>query len=212
MTASPLAPRARPGRCSCRSAPGAWLYLEAPASLPVGVPAGAHVHTSVSPASLNRLRSSGGWRTGRRIAGRDATVPGSLRNQAMGYQVPGLLLCATARNCRCRHPGLPGDQAVARAIVTFRRGAGVVDLKLEVVMLPVADVERAKNFYGQIGWRLDADLHADNGFRVVQFTPPGSGGSIQFGTNVTSAAPGSAQGLYLIVTDIEAARDELAAR
>jgi predicted enzyme related to lactoylglutathione lyase len=86
-----------------------------------------------------------------------------------------------------------------------------VDLKLEVVMLPVADVERAKDFYGQLGWRLDADLHADNGFRVVQFTPPGSGGSIQFGTNVTSAAPGSAQGLYLIVTDVEAAHDELAA-
>jgi predicted enzyme related to lactoylglutathione lyase len=87
----------------------------------------------------------------------------------------------------------------------------VVDLKLEVVMLPVADVERAKDFYGELGWRLDADLHADNGFRVVQFTPPGSGGSIQFGTNVTSAAPGSARGLYLIVTDVEAARDELAA-
>jgi catechol 2,3-dioxygenase-like lactoylglutathione lyase family enzyme len=87
-----------------------------------------------------------------------------------------------------------------------------VDMKLEVVVLPVADVERAKDFYGQLGWRLDADLRSDNGFRVVQFTPPGSGGSIQFGTNVTSAAPGSAQGLYLIVSDIEAARDELAAR
>jgi catechol 2,3-dioxygenase-like lactoylglutathione lyase family enzyme len=85
-------------------------------------------------------------------------------------------------------------------------------MKLEVVVLPVADVERAKDFYGQLGWRLDADLRSDNGFRVVQFTPPGSGGSIQFGTNVTSAAPGSAQGLYLIVSDIEAARDELAAR
>ena len=87
-----------------------------------------------------------------------------------------------------------------------------MDMKLEVVVLPVADVERAKDFYGQLGWRLDADLRSDNGFRVVQFTPPGSGGSIQFGTNVTSAAPGSAQGLYLIVSDIEAARDELAAR
>jgi catechol 2,3-dioxygenase-like lactoylglutathione lyase family enzyme len=85
-------------------------------------------------------------------------------------------------------------------------------MKLEVVVLPVANVERAKDFYRQLGWRLDADLPSDNGFRVVQFTPPGSGGSIQFGTNVTSAAPGSAQGLYLIVSDIEAARDELAAR
>jgi catechol 2,3-dioxygenase-like lactoylglutathione lyase family enzyme len=87
-----------------------------------------------------------------------------------------------------------------------------VDMKLEVVLLPVADVERAKDFYGQLGWRLDADLPSDDGFRVVQFTPPGSGGSIQFGTNMTSAAPGSAQGLYLIVSDIEDARDELATR
>jgi predicted enzyme related to lactoylglutathione lyase len=87
-----------------------------------------------------------------------------------------------------------------------------VDMRLEVVVLPVADVDRAKNFYGQqLGWRLDADFPFDNGFRVVQFTPPGSGGSIQFGTNMTSAAPGSAQGLYLIVSDIQNARDDLAA-
>ena len=87
-----------------------------------------------------------------------------------------------------------------------------VDLKLEVVVIPVSDVDRAKEFYGSLGWRLDADFPFDNGFRVVQFTPPGSGCSVQFGTNITSAAPGSAQGLYLIVSDIEAARDELAAR
>ena len=87
-----------------------------------------------------------------------------------------------------------------------------MDLKLEVVVIPVSDVDRAKEFYGRLGWRLDADFAFDNGFRVVQFTPPGSGCSIQFGTNITSAAPGSAQGLYLIVSDIEAARDELAAR
>jgi catechol 2,3-dioxygenase-like lactoylglutathione lyase family enzyme len=87
-----------------------------------------------------------------------------------------------------------------------------VDLKLEVVVIPVSDVDRAKEFYGSLGWRLDADFPFDNGFRVVQFTPPGSGGSVQFGTNMTSAAPGSAQGLYLIVSDIEAARDDLAAR
>jgi predicted enzyme related to lactoylglutathione lyase len=87
-----------------------------------------------------------------------------------------------------------------------------VDMRLEVVVLPVADVDRAKNFYGQqLGWRLDADFPFDNGFRVVQFTPPGSGGSIQFGTNMTSAGPGSAQGLYLIVSDIQNARDDLAA-
>ena len=86
-----------------------------------------------------------------------------------------------------------------------------MDTKLEVVVIPVADADRAKEFYGRLGWRLDADFPFDNGFRVVQFTPPGSGCSIQFGTNITSAAPGSAQGLYLIASDIEAARDELAA-
>ena len=87
-----------------------------------------------------------------------------------------------------------------------------VDLKLEVVVIPVSDVDRAKEFYGGLGWRLDADFPFDNGFRVVQFTSPGSGCSVQFGTNITSAAPGSAQGLYLIVSDIEAAREQLAGR
>jgi catechol 2,3-dioxygenase-like lactoylglutathione lyase family enzyme len=87
-----------------------------------------------------------------------------------------------------------------------------MDLKLEVVVIPVADADRAKEFYGRLGWRLDADFPFDNGFRVVQFTPPGSGCSVQFGANITSAVPGSAQGLYLIVTDIEAARAELADR
>jgi catechol 2,3-dioxygenase-like lactoylglutathione lyase family enzyme len=85
-------------------------------------------------------------------------------------------------------------------------------MKLEAVVIPVADIDRAKKFYGNLGWRLDADFPFDNGFRVVQFTPPGSGCSVQFGTNITSAAPGSAQGLYLIVSGIEAAREELVAR
>jgi catechol 2,3-dioxygenase-like lactoylglutathione lyase family enzyme len=87
-----------------------------------------------------------------------------------------------------------------------------IDMKLEAVVIPVSDVDRAKDFYNKLGWRLDADFLFDNGFRVVQFTPPGSGTSIQFGSNITSAAAGSAQGLYLVVSDIEAARDELAAR
>jgi len=86
------------------------------------------------------------------------------------------------------------------------------DVKLEVVVIPVSDVDRSKKFYGGLGWRLDADFPFDNGLRVVQFTPPGSLCSIQFGTKITPAAPGSAQGLYLIVSDIEAAREELAAR
>src|SRR4051812_26054100 len=86
-----------------------------------------------------------------------------------------------------------------------------VDTKLEVVVIPVADVDRAKRFYASLGWKLDADSAFDNGFRVVQFTPPGSGCSIQFGTKLTTAAPGSAQGLYLVVAEIEQARDALAA-
>lgn len=90
--------------------------------------------------------------------------------------------------------------------------AATVDLKLEVVIIPVSDVDRAKRFYGNLGWRLDADFAFDNGVRVVQFTPPGSGCSIQFGTKITSAAPGSTRDLYLVVSDIEAARQELAAR
>jgi catechol 2,3-dioxygenase-like lactoylglutathione lyase family enzyme len=87
-----------------------------------------------------------------------------------------------------------------------------VDLKLEVLVIPVSDVDRSKKFYENLGWRLDADFLFDNGFRVVQFTPPGSACSVQFGTKITSAAPGSAKGLYLIVPDIEAARKELVVR
>src|SRR5580700_5608438 len=90
--------------------------------------------------------------------------------------------------------------------------AAKVDVKFEVIVIPVADVDRSKAFYTKLGWRLDADFPFDNGFRVVQFTPPGSGCSVQFGTKITTAAPGSAQGLYLIVSDAEAARKELVAR
>jgi predicted enzyme related to lactoylglutathione lyase len=95
--------------------------------------------------------------------------------------------------------------------MTSSSGVQTVDLKLEVVVIPVSDVDRAKRFYGGLGWRLDADFPFDN-FRVVQFTPPGSGCSVQFGTNITPAAPGSAQDLYLVVSDIEAARAELVDR
>ena len=87
-----------------------------------------------------------------------------------------------------------------------------VDMKLEVVVIPVSDVERAKRFYGGLGWRLDADFVVGDAFRGVQFTPPGSPCSIHFGKGVTSAAPGSARGLYLVVSDIEAARAELVDR
>jgi catechol 2,3-dioxygenase-like lactoylglutathione lyase family enzyme len=88
----------------------------------------------------------------------------------------------------------------------------VVDIKLEVVVVPVADVDRAKNFYKALGWREDADFVAGADFRVVQLTPPGSPCSVIFGAGVTSAAPGSADGLQLVVDDLEAARAELASR
>ena len=87
-----------------------------------------------------------------------------------------------------------------------------IDMKFEIVVIPVSDVDRAKEFYAKLGWRLDADFAAEDDFRVIQFTPPGSSCSVIFGKNVTSAAPGSAQGLYLIVSDVEAARKELLSR
>ncbi|MFJ9248490.1 VOC family protein [Streptomyces sp. NPDC101776] len=84
-----------------------------------------------------------------------------------------------------------------------------MDMKLEVVVVPVGDVDRAKDFYTALGWRLDADVTTGEDFRVVQVTPPGSPASVIFGTSVTDQVPGSAQGLHLIVDDIEAAHDEL---
>ena len=87
----------------------------------------------------------------------------------------------------------------------------VLDMKLEVVVIPVSDVDRAKAFYTGLGWRLDADFATSDEFRIVQVTPPGSGCSVNFGTNVTAAEPGATQGLHLIVSDIDAARAELVA-
>jgi catechol 2,3-dioxygenase-like lactoylglutathione lyase family enzyme len=91
-------------------------------------------------------------------------------------------------------------------------GASRVDMKLEVVVIPVSDVGRAKRFYGDLGWRFDAEFASSDAFHLVQFTPPGSPCSIIFGRGITSAVPGSAQGLYLVVSDIEAARAELVDR
>jgi predicted enzyme related to lactoylglutathione lyase len=103
-------------------------------------------------------------------------------------------------------------------VSTEQRGASgvataqTVDQKLEVVVIPVSDVDRAKNFYASLGWRLDADFAAGENWRVVQFTPPGSPCSIHFGKGVTPAAPGSFKNLYLVVSDLEAARRELNGR
>src|SRR6202158_875860 len=90
--------------------------------------------------------------------------------------------------------------------------APTVDMKFEIAVIPVSDVDRAKEFYTNLGWRLDADYASGDDYRVIQFTPPGSGASVIFGKNVTAAAPGSSQGLYLIVSDIEAVRAELLRR
>jgi catechol 2,3-dioxygenase-like lactoylglutathione lyase family enzyme len=87
-----------------------------------------------------------------------------------------------------------------------------IDFKLEAFAIQVTDVDRAKAFYESLGWRLDADVAAGDDFRIVQFTPPGSGCSIHFGTGISSAAPGSAQAIHLVVADIDAARADLAGR
>ena len=94
---------------------------------------------------------------------------------------------------------------------TATTGAGTVDTKLEVVVIPVADVDRAKEFYERLGWRLDADVVLDE-LRLIQMTPPGSGCSVHFGRNITGATPGSARGMHLVVSEIDAARDDLTAR
>jgi len=107
------------------------------------------------------------------------------------------------RDMSTTEPGqIAGDQPIP----------AMIDMKLEVVVIPVSDVDRAKRFYVGLGWRLDADFAKDDGFRVVQVTPPGSPCSVIFGSRITSAAPGSAQGLHLVVSDVEAARAALLAR
>ena len=103
---------------------------------------------------------------------------------------------------------MSGAQQAAAGTTIAR---GLSDVKLEVVVIPVSDVDRARAFYEGLGWRLDADFPGEDGFRIVQFTPPGSGCSIQFGAKLTSAPPGSATNLYLVVSDVQAARDALAA-
>jgi catechol 2,3-dioxygenase-like lactoylglutathione lyase family enzyme len=102
--------------------------------------------------------------------------------------------------------------AVRNNDATDTTSVAPADMKFEVAVIPVSDVDRAKEFYARLGWRLDADRSVGNAFRLVQFTPPGSGTSIQFGLNLTRVTPGSAQGLLLAVSDIEAAREQLVAR
>src|SRR4029453_15079942 len=117
-----------------------------------------------------------------------------------------------ARDCLLQNKEVAMSMTEARDDESGIASVKNVDFKLEVVVIPVSDVDRAKEFCGSLGWRLYADFSFDNGFRVVQFTPPGSECSVQFGTKMTSAAPGSAHSHYLIVSDIQAARGELATR
>jgi len=103
-------------------------------------------------------------------------------------------------------------KAVDREVAKIDPKVAPIDMKFEIVVIPVSDVDRAKEFYVKLGWRLDAEFASGDDFHIIQFTPPGSGCSIIFGKNVTAAAPGSAQGLYLIVSDLEVARVELQRR
>jgi catechol 2,3-dioxygenase-like lactoylglutathione lyase family enzyme len=138
--------------------------------------------------------------------------PGTIQNDEMVTSPP-----TPHRRYQHEIPDTTKEAAMSTADVRSNEASRApsvkgVELKFEAVVIPVSDVDRAKEFYGNLEWRLDADFAFDNGFRILQFTPPGSGCSVQFGSNVTSAAPGSAQGLYLVVSDIGAAREELAAR
>jgi catechol 2,3-dioxygenase-like lactoylglutathione lyase family enzyme len=117
----------------------------------------------------------------------------------------------TVKAPKLKEPDMSSTQVRSEAANETPRPR-TVGMKLEVVGIPVSDIERAKRFYGGLGWRLDADIVRGDQSRVLQFTPPGSPCSIHFGTGVTSAVPGSAQGLYLVVSDIEAARAELVDR
>jgi catechol 2,3-dioxygenase-like lactoylglutathione lyase family enzyme len=105
-----------------------------------------------------------------------------------------------------------GNAAMRRESTVEALGAVTMDMKLEIVVIPVSDVDRAKRFYDDLGWRLDIAYAAGDDYRVIQFTPPGSGCSIMFGKNITAATPGSAKALHLVVSDIEAIRDELLRR
>ena len=106
---------------------------------------------------------------------------------------------------------MDGTEAVGETSLDATK-APIGDMKLEVLVIPVADADRAKHFYGALGWRLDLDFTENEHYRVIQFTPPGSGCSIIFGKGLTPATPGSAQGLYLAVSDIEASRAALIER
>ncbi len=166
-----------------------------------------------SPAGVACGRRPAAAWPGPRI--RDASGPGTCPPCLQAMNADRILARQRAsRRCTCH----PVSQREVTMSATTREGprsasgsqtTATLDMPLEVVVVPVSDVDRAKEFYSRLGWRLDADRRAD-GFRLVQFTPPGSGCSVQFGTGLTTAPPGSAQALMLTVADIQAARDALA--
>src|SRR4051812_48668634 len=107
---------------------------------------------------------------------------------------------------------MTGEESMSADKAPGNGATAKIDTKFEIVVIPVSDVDRAKEFYVSLGWRLDAEFASGDDYRIMQFTPPGSGCSVIFGKNVTPAAPGSAQGMYLIVSDITAAREDLLGR
>src|SRR5262249_37266437 len=140
-------------------------------------------------------------------------------SRADSVSMPDFAVPSSAETPRpsARHePYYKGDSTMSTGSVPIKETsepkAKPVDMKFEIVVLPVSNVDRAKAFYSKLGWRLDAEFGNGDDFRIMQFTPPGSGCSVIFGKNVTAAAPGSSQGLYLIVSDVEAARRELIER
>src|SRR5262245_59620416 len=171
--------------------------------------------TPMWPSTSIRLPSCASWlsacaRSGEGAAGWRRT--GHLTRG--GYIVQWRRPCGGVKSVRTSHSNrsdvnaLTQTQEAAMSTMKVRSN----DMKFEIVVIPVSDVDRAKEFYGRLGWRLDAEFASGDDFRVIQFTPPGSGCSVIFGKNVTAAAPGSARGLYLIVSDIVAAREELRGR
>ena len=191
----------RPARCLANrfTAFGAGVMPDDVPSYPIAYDAGKALHAAA--------KATGDFGYGAQWAGQGAPL-------ARSVPAGSLMADLIAEFLKAFEPeelDMGGAQIRSETATEAPRARGA-DMKLEAVVIPVADVERAKRFYADLGWRLDADFPFDNGFRVVQFTPPGSACSIQFGTNITSAAPGSAQGLYLIVSEIQAARDELVAR
>src|SRR6266436_1840015 len=184
------------------SAPGVLRVVERPIREP-SVAAGARAW--VDHSAVECARGAGLARP---------STPGPGRANVPGYDHGGHKLGLPAREDAARLANRSCLTYAPDTLITTEETAMSIgiDMKFEIVVIPVSDIDRAKKFYANLGWRLDAEFGDGKGFRILQFTPPGSACSVIFGKNVTAAAPGSAQGLYLIVSDLEAARDDLRSR